>query len=241
LMKEDGLVRIDTTRRRPMRRPYWLRKATLIVGAATAALVMLLVGSPAQAGTAAPVILGSIQPSVNDLAAAHAAIGQDPAVFQALLARARSNPSLAKAMLQYATTEDEVTTTSDARSPATTPIAQLAAIKPGCTGSFTDRHTIKFPSTHFGVTIAWQEVTEHGFCWNGKRITWWGGHTVRRWSAFAYCWNDTSDGDVWNSYPKWRETFAYGVLGGNSGFGCISLQGDEPHMYYANGGGVFKH
>jgi hypothetical protein len=114
-------------------------------------------------------------------------------------------------------------------------------IKPGCVGSFADRHTIKFPSKSFGITIAWQEVTVHGFCWNGRAITWWGGATVRRYSALPYCWKDTSQADVWNSYPKWREAFAYGVLGGNTGFGCVSLQSDEPYVYYANGGGIFRH
>lgn len=170
----------------------------------------------------------------SDVAAARAAVGQAPGVVKALMHKAQGDPALAAAILRYSRNTTEIGSVSDVQ------LTAAMAIKPGCVGSFSDRHTIKFPSKSFGVTIAWQEVTVHGFCWNGRRITRWGGATVRRYSAFPYCWKDTSEGNVWNSYPKWREAFAYGVLGGNTGFGCISLQSDEPHVYYANGGGIFK-
>lgn len=180
-------------------------------------------------------------PSDQDISAVRAAIGQSPVVAEALIEKAKDHPDLAQAILKYSKTETEISAEDGSPFAMAELTAHVTAIAPGCSGSFSDRHTIKFPSADFGITIAWQQITVHGFCWNGNRITWWGGATVRRWSAFAYCWNDTSQGDVWNSYPKWREAFAYGVLGGNSGFGCISLQSDQVTMYYANGGGIFRH
>jgi hypothetical protein len=172
--------------------------------------------------------------TVPNTAAARAAVGQAPGVVEALMHKAQNDPSMAAEILRYANA-------TDTKSVANVQLTAAMAIKPGCVGSFSDRHTIKFPSKGFGITIAWQEVTVHGFCWNGHRITWRGGATVRRYSALPYCWKDTSEGDVWNAYPKWREAFAYGVLGGNTGFGCVSLQSDEPHVYYANGGGIFRY
>lgn len=114
-----------------------------------------------------------------------------------------------------------------------------AALAPGCKyNTVGDRHTIGIK----GVNAGWQETFEHGFCWGNEKITWWGGGgSPQRWSAFLFCWTNTSSTDAWNSYPKWRESWARGSLGGNSGFGCVPLQSDRPVIYYANGGGIFRY
>jgi hypothetical protein len=121
-----------------------------------------------------------------------------------------------------------------------TPVAQVARIRPGChRRTFSDRHHIDLPIV--GITIGWERVDVHGFCWNGKRITWWGGEKPHRWASFAYCWKDTGDGDYWSYRPRWRTAYVEGTFGGNATVGCVGLQHDSAHIDYANGGGIFNH
>ncbi|MBV8988957.1 MAG: hypothetical protein JO372_10405 [Solirubrobacterales bacterium] len=155
-----------------------------------------------------------------------AAMRAGPKAELALVAGSRGDVPLERALLTHAIT----TTTS-------VPIASAGYLKPGCKGALSSEHTI----TVFGIHIATQQVILDGFCWRDNRITSWGSTQAKRWSSFAYCWKDTSEGSYWVSRPKWRESYATGTLGGNAVVGCVSLQHDTPNIVYANGGGVWKH
>ena len=180
------------------------------------ALLGLLVGASSASSAATP-----------DQRVAHA-IAKGPGAVRALLSQAATHHdlSLEGALLRRAA----LTIHND-------PGVHIAAYHPGCQGAISSEHTI-----HIGpVAISHQTVILDGFCWNGKRITSWGPVYAKRWSAFPYCWKDTSEGNYWSSYPKWRRAYVDGTLGGNTGFGCISLQHDSPYIDYANGGGHWKH
>jgi hypothetical protein len=160
---------------------------------------------------------------------------------QALLTQAASthNVELEAALLAHAESKDEIkehespvqVMSSSARNKAH---ASRISCYPW---SFSDRHTIGIA----GVNLAWEEVIVGGFCWNGTRITWYGGAHSRRWSAAPYCWKDTSNGQYYTYYPKWMRAYSSGTVGGNAIWGCISLQGDNAWLEYANGGGIFRH
>jgi hypothetical protein len=166
------------------------------------------------------------------LATSPAALSR-PAPITAIQVRAQltlagHDPALAARLLRRAHT-----TTGGARAA----IAGAAVLRPGChTATIRDRHTIGW----LGITFGWQEVDLHGFCWNGRAITWAGGASYRRYSAFPYCWTNTNAWYGWLAYPTWQQAWAYGQLGGNTGFGCIGLQSDQPKITIANGGGIWR-
>lgn len=166
--------------------------------------------------------------------------GSKPKV-QALLSRAASthNVELEAALLAHAESKDETKVHGS-------PVQVMAAsvrnkarkIRAGCyPWSFSHRHTVAIA----GINVAWEEVIVGGFCWNGIAITWYGKVQSRRWSAAPYCWKDTSNGQYYTYYPKWMRAYSSGTIGGNAIWGCISLQGDDAWLEYANGGGIFRH
>jgi hypothetical protein len=147
--------------------------------------------------------------------AARAVAGGRSAVLALL---ARNNFADDMALLPYSTTT--ITTTS-------TPVSQTKSS--GCWSQDADTHKI----TVAGVVLGGQRLIVGGFCWRKGRLTQWGGDSVQRWSAFLYCWSNTSGPDDWWFYiPTWRRASISGELGGNSGFGCIGLQNDHDWMGY---------
>jgi len=112
----------------------------------------------------------------------------------------------------------------------------------GCAGRSWSRHDIALA----GVKLATQTVFQNGFCWRAFRIVKTERESARRWSAFPYCWKDTSSGEFWVRRdpsgpwraPDRRRAWAQGTLGGNTGIGCVGLQSDRPILNFDGVGRV---
>jgi hypothetical protein len=181
-----------------------------------------------------------IQQNAGDRA--DAALRQGPDAIKDALAEAGDDPALAKALLGRAKTrvvkgEDD---------PPAEVLASAYSMR-GCRARSWSRHDIVLPHASVPVAvIARQWVYQNGFCWNAFRISRSSGTSVRRTSAFPYCWKDTSSGEYFtrrDPIGPWyrfdiKRAFAQGTIGGNTGFGCVSWQSDRPIVNFNGVGGV---
>ena len=112
------------------------------------------------------------------------------------------------------------------------PIAITASGKGACYPEVRERYSLKL----HGVTLAWSEVDQEGWCGNGKRITWQGGATYPKWHALPYCWSDSTTNDSWLQYPAWRHAQNSKQVGIPTPVGCIGLRSLHAHLRYAANG-----
>jgi hypothetical protein len=114
----------------------------------------------------------------------------------------------------------------------TKPTAVITRAGSTCWGEIRDRYSLVF----HGVTIAWAEVDQEGWCGNNTRITWQGGATYPKFHSFPYCWADDDTSDTWLDYPAWRHAENTRQIGVPTAFGCIGLRTIHAHLRYgANG------
>jgi hypothetical protein len=165
---------------------------------------------------------------------------QSNAALQACLNQT-DNPQLAEALLPYAkVTASAATDGGPANVTATTRHkSHRRHVRPHAATTCrtdTDQHTIGIA----GINVGWQKFYVNYWADPGVRITSTNTSAVR-WSAFLYCWTNTNDWWVWHHYPTWQDAYASGALGGNTGFGCISLQSDKPWIEYNSVGQAWFH
>lgn len=101
-----------------------------------------------------------------------------------------------------------------------------------CWGEIRDRYSL---SLH-GITLAWAEVDQEGWCGNNKKITWQGGATYPKYHAPPYCWADSDTSDTWLQYPVWRHAKNTKQVGIPTPLGCIGLRTLHAHLRYAANG-----
>jgi len=168
---------------------------------------------------------------------------QGPAGVRASLDRAEDRPALAKALLDRATVSTRHRVGADEGGvSALGGVSASAVSMRGCRARSYMRHVIALA----GVKLATQTVFQNGFCWHSFRIVSTERESARRWSAFAYCWKDTSSGEFWVRRdgpgpwisPDRRRAWAQGTLGGNTGVGCVGLQSDRPRVDFNGVGQV---
>jgi hypothetical protein len=208
---------------------FWcVLSAAITVGTAAAATITALTAAPALPTSASPMTMQQANSIVEQ--ALHA--GTTSAVTH-LLNESRGNLTLQKAVLAHATGTTEVFG-------LTAVTTQTGRIRAGCHhGSFGSKHVIAIGPAHVGTIST---TIRDGFCWSGKRITWWGPEVVKTTNWPGYCWQNVQGGDYWHPAPKWRTQYATGTLGGGVGaIACFSLQSTTTWTDYANGGGIFRH
>lgn len=110
--------------------------------------------------------------------------------------------------------------------------AVIARAGSRCWAEVHSRYSLVF----HGLTIAWSEVDQEGWCGDGHRITWQGGATYPKWHALPYCWSDSTTNDTWLSYPAWRHAQNTKQIGIPTPIGCIGLRTLHAHLRYAANG-----
>ncbi len=101
-----------------------------------------------------------------------------------------------------------------------------------CWGEIRSRYSLKTA----GVTLAWAEVDQEGWCGDNHKITWQGGATYPKWHAVPYCWSDSTTSDTWLEYPSWRHAQNTRQVGIPTPLGCIGLRSLHAHLRYAADG-----
>lgn len=112
------------------------------------------------------------------------------------------------------------------------PTAVATRVGSRCWGEIRDRYSLVF----HGLTVAWAEVDQEGWCGNNTRITWQGGATYPKYHLGAYCWSDDDTSDTWLEYPAWRHAKNTRQIGIPTPVGCIGLRTLHAHLRYAANG-----
>lgn len=112
------------------------------------------------------------------------------------------------------------------------PTAVIARAGSTCWGEIRDRYSLEL----HGITLAWSEVDQEGWCGNGSRITWQGGAVYPKYHSFPYCWADDTTNDTWLEYPGWRHAENTRQIGVPTPFGCIGERTLHAHLRYAANG-----
>jgi hypothetical protein len=112
------------------------------------------------------------------------------------------------------------------------PTAVATRVGSRCWGEIRDRYSLVF----HGLTIAWAEVDQEGWCGNNTRITWQGGAVYPKYHLGVYCWADTTTNDTWLEYPAWRHAQDTRQIGIPTPLGCIGIRTIHAHLRYAANG-----
>lgn len=112
------------------------------------------------------------------------------------------------------------------------PVAIISRAGSRCWGEIRSRISLVLG----GVTLAWAEVDQEGWCGNNTRITWQGGAVYPKYHALPYCWADDTTNDTWLDYPAWRHAQNTRQVGIPTPLGCIGIRTIHAHLRYgANG------
>ncbi|HEY6424439.1 MAG TPA: hypothetical protein VIY28_14570 [Pseudonocardiaceae bacterium] len=187
-------MHIPTTCRTPVRPQHWRSKATLVVGAFTAAFTPAAIAEVKAAAAQGPQGLSALISRLEKSAPA--------ATTAETMATTRSEYALALALASY--TSDSSTPSGNSSIEPRTANAALSRAHNSC-WHVGDQVGERWTFTEAGKAVAWIEEDHNYWCGNGYSISQNGlGFYHRQWQQFPFCLNVTSDLHGWDGpHSSW--------------------------------------